>query len=390
MNPSNGGTTAAVAEITSRLARRGHPTRILAGAPAGSTDSELAHWDHLRAAGVRLDIEAASGVPLRSPTLTKLISDSLMPGDVVHFHGVWEGMLWDAAKAAGRSGVRYMVCPHGMLDRWSRHQSRLKKALAWYFVAGRFIRRAGAIHCLTEHDRAETQEVCHPAPVRIIPTGVDPAAFPLREARISSDRPLEILYLGRINRKKGLDVLLEALAGMRLPAQLKIAGPSDDLEFETRCRAIVNDRNLASRVQWLGSLFGEKKLDAFRSSDVFVLPSRQEGLSIAVLEALAAALPVLISQHCHFPEVGEHGAGIVVANEVEAVAAALDRFVGMDESARAKMGAAGRRLVEERYSWDSIVNQLESAYRELGYQSDSKRSGPIEPSLAAESADTSR
>jgi len=391
MHPSRGGTTAAVAEITSRLARRGNSTRVLAGAAAESIDSELADWDRLRAAGVCLDIHAASGVPLRSPALTKLISESIRRGDVVHFHGVWEGLLWDAAKAAEHAGVRYMVCPHGMLDRWSRHRSRLKKTLAWNLGARHFIRRAGAIHCLTEHDRAETREVCHPAPIRIIPTGVDPSAFPIREARTNSDLPLQILYLGRIHPKKGLDVLLEALAGMRLRAELKIAGPSDDSEFETRCRAIVSDRNLASRVQWVGSLQGDQKIAAFHSSDVFVLPSWQEGLSIAVLEAMACALPVIISEHCHFPEVGRHGAGTVVVNEAQAVTAALDRIAAMPESARSEMGIAGRRLVEQRYSWDSIVDQLESAYHELGYEDNSNRSESADASLALKSAaDTSR
>ncbi len=378
MNPSRGGTTTAVAEITSRLARRGHPTRILAGAAAGSIDSELAHWDRLRAAGVRLQIEAAAGIPLRSPALTNVMSESLKPGDVVHFHGVWEGLLWDGARVARRADVHYMVCPHGMLDRWCRARSRLKKALAWNFGGRRFIRHAGTIHCLTAHDRLETQEVCSPVPVRIIPTGVDPSAFPVRDARTSPGSPLQILYLGRIHPKKGLDILLEALAGMRLPAELNIAGPSDDSEFESRCRAIVTDRNLTSRVRWHGPLLGDKKIAALRSSDVFVLPSWQEGLSIAVLEAMASAIPVIVSEHCHFPEVGRHGAGIVVVNDTQAVTAALDRLAAMDAPTRAQMGIAGRRLVEKSYSWDSIVDELEIAYRDLGYQSGSKGAQPVE------------
>ncbi|HKD06937.1 MAG TPA: glycosyltransferase [Bryobacteraceae bacterium] len=391
LDPSRGGTTAAVAEISSRLAKRGHPTRILAGAAAGSIESDLAHWDRLRAAGVRLDIEAASGVPLRSPALTKRISDSVKSGDVVHFHGVWEGLLWDAARVAERAGVSYMVCPHGMLDRWCRARSRFKKAFAWNLGARHFVRRAGIVHCLTEHDRVETQEVCGPAPVRIIPTGVDPTAFPVREARSGPPRPLEILYLGRVHPKKGLDVLLEAFASMNHPAALKIAGPSDDAAFESRCRAIVSDRNLASRVRWLGPLLGERKLAAFRSSDVFVLPSWQEGLSIAVLEALACALPVVLSEQCHFPEVGHHRAGFVAPNEAQAVAASLDTLAAMDEASRREMGAAGRRLVETSYSWDSIVNQLEIAYSELGYQNSSSRGRSRDAVIAVKSApDASR
>ena len=394
MDPSRGGTTAAVAEIASRLASRGHPTRVLAGAVAAAIHSDLAQWDRLRTAGARLDIEAASGIPLRSPGLTKLISQSIKPGDVVHLHGVWEGLLWDAAKVAERAQVRYMVCPHGMLDRWSRTRSRLKKTLAWNLGARHFIRRAGAIHFayLTEHDRVETQEVCSPAPVRIIPTGVDPAAFAVRDARTPSGRPLEVLYLGRIHPKKGLDVLLNALAVMRAPAQLKIAGPSDDSAFENRCRAIVNDRGLTSRVQWLGPLLGDKKVAAFHASDVFILPSWQEGLrSIAVLEAMACALPVILSEHCHFPEVAHHAAGIIVDNQAQAVAEALNRLAAMDESARAAMGMAGRRLVEKSYSWDSIVDQLDMAYRDLGYEDGSNGAQSNEASLALKSAaDASR
>jgi glycosyltransferase involved in cell wall biosynthesis len=173
---------------------------------------------------------------------------------------------------------------------------------------------------------------------------------------------------------------------MRAPAQLKIAGPAEDAAFENRCRAIVNDRGLTSRVLWLGPLAGDEKIAAFHSSDVFILPSWQEGLSIAVLEAMACALPVVLSEHCHFPEVAHHSAGIIVDNQVQAVADALDRLAAMDEAARIAMGMAGRRLVEKSYSWDSVVDQLEIAYLNLGYEDGSKRGQSYQASLALKSA----
>jgi glycosyltransferase involved in cell wall biosynthesis len=106
----------------------------------------------------------------------------------------------------------------------------------------------------------------------------------------------------------------------------------------------------------------------------FCLPSRQEGFSLAILEALASRVPVVISEACHFPEVGEAGAGVVTSLTAEAVAAGLERVLGAPSAARA-MGEAGRRLVEERYTWAKVAGNFERLNNDILFDRVTPRRG---------------
>ena len=121
--------------------------------------------------------------------------------------------------------------------------------------------------------------------------------------------------------------------------------------------------NLDSAV-FTGMLTGTEKLAAISCADIFVLPSYSEGFSIAILEAMAARLPVVITDHCDFPEVAKHGAGIVVkADEVE-VAQALGELAANAEL-RFRMGERGRKLVTECYTWQAATFTIAHLYRSL-------------------------
>jgi glycosyltransferase involved in cell wall biosynthesis len=106
---------------------------------------------------------------------------------------------------------------------------------------------------------------------------------------------------------------------------------------------------------------GERKLDLLARADVFCLPSEAEGQSMAVLEALASATPVVLSPGCHFPQAADSGAGIVVSPQAEPLAAALSRLLA-DRDALERMGRRGRALVKAHYGWDAITDRMIEVY----------------------------
>jgi glycosyltransferase involved in cell wall biosynthesis len=106
---------------------------------------------------------------------------------------------------------------------------------------------------------------------------------------------------------------------------------------------------------------GRVKADLLQRADLFSLPSQGEGLSMAVLEAMANATPVVISPECHFGDAETAGAGVVVGRDAEAIAGALRRLAS-DRSRLGEMGAAGRRFVEREYSWDAVIDRLIEVY----------------------------
>ncbi|RRY20158.1 glycosyltransferase, partial [Brucella anthropi] len=142
-------------------------------------------------------------------------------------------------------------------------------------------------------------------------------------------------------------------------------GPDGGVEDEFRER--IRQYGLEARVHMTGGLYGSAKIAALKQSACFCLPSRQEGFSVAITEALACGVPVAITDACHFPEVAEAGAGVVCALDPMAVASALEQILEDPDRAK-RMGAAGARLVRANYTWPRIALQTIAAYQSFQLQ----------------------
>ena len=186
------------------------------------------------------------------------------------------------------------------------------------------------------------------------------AKFPL----LAGTKP--VLFLSRLNFKKGLDVLIPAFrkAHDADPAlRLVIAGPDDG--YEATARALVAQHKLESQTLWIGMLNGRDKLAAFVDCALFALPSWSENFGIAIVEAMACGAPVAISDRVNiWREIESAGAGLVSPPEIDAVAAHI-LLLANDPGRAKRMGEAGRKLAAERYDWAKIAERLENVYREV-------------------------
>ena len=308
--------------------------------------------------------------PIRRAAVRSALDEQLQSADIVHLHGIWAPIMAASAGAARRRRIPYLVAPHGMLDPWSLSQKRLKKLMALALGWRKILNRAAAIHCLNSDERDLLSPLKLKSPSVIIPNGifldeVVPSDMHFSDGRPGLEGPKYILFLSRLHFKKGLDILAEAftaIAGRLTNVNLVIAGPDGGArgEFEERIRAA----KLTARVHLVGPLLGSTKWSALRDSACFCLPSRQEGFSIAILEALASRTPVVISSACHFPEVAEVQAGEITPLSAADVAAALERVLTADESTRRRWGEAGRKLVEDRFTWRRAAQASISVYKD--------------------------
>ncbi len=282
--------------------------------------------------------------------------------EVFHLHGVWDGVLRACAEWAGGRGAAHVVRPAGMLDVWSMKQSRLKKRIALALGWRRMLDRSLFIHALNRDEAELMSPLRLRAPVEVIPNGIFleevgrlPPGGSFRAAHPELGAEPFVLFLSRLHFKKGLDVLADAFAAAlrRQPtARLVVAGPDEGAEQEFRAQ--VRRLGIAERVHLVGPLYGADKLAALVDASLFCLPSRQEGFSVAITEALACGAPVVISTECHFPEVAEEGAGRVVPLDAAAVAAAMAELLA-DPAAARGMGERGRAMVLSRYTWPEIA-----------------------------------
>lgn len=229
--------------------------------------------------------------------------------------------------------------------------------------------KAAFVHVLNPYEAAAIKSFNLPTPIEIIPNGIfeaevspppAPGAFRAKHPELGADP--YVLFLSRMHFKKGLDYLVEAFATLSAahPAlRLVIAGPDDG--YLATLKELIQRAGVASRVHLVGPLYGRDKLAAFVDATAFCLPSRQEGFSVAILEAMACGIPVVITQECRFPQVASAGAGFVVPLGAGPTAAALDRVLKLADPKT--MGAKGRGLVMSQFTWPRIADQSIDAYR---------------------------
>lgn len=289
--------------------------------------------------------------------------------DFAHLHSMWSPIPHGAARGLEAGGVPFTLCPHGMLDGWSMARSRWKKQLHLGLVSRRTMRRGAFIHALNEHEAGCVRAFNFGPPTEILNNGVFPAAFEHLPARGRfrarhpelGEGPL-IVFLSRLHVKKGLDHLagaFERFSPGHPEARLVVIGPDGGAraEFERRIAGAA----LEGRVQLTGPLYGPEKIEALVDAACFCLPSRQEGFSVAICEALACGTPVVISPDCHFPEVEAEGAGLVVPRDEEAIASAWRALLSEPERAT-EIGRKGRSLVFSRYTWPAVAERSVALY----------------------------
>ena len=192
----------------------------------------------------------------------------------------------------------------------------------------------------------------------VVPNGID-----LEPAWTGARLPRTLLVLGRINWKKGLDRLIEALP--QVPDAIVVIAGNDEENLTPKLRALAERIGVLDRIDFHGPVSGAGKDALLRTSTALVLPSHSENFGNVVLEAMAAGMPVIVT-----PEVGlandvlESGAGVVTTNAPEALAGAISDLLG-DSDLRTKMGRRGRNLVEERFTWDHVAAQMEEQYERI-------------------------
>ncbi len=308
--------------------------------------------------------------------LAAYLRQAMASFDIVHVHGLYRFPPTYAAYQARKQGVPYIIRPHGSLDPYlydksSRSVSLKRLYERWFDLPN--LHSASAIHYTAEEERERVAFLNLRAPSFVVPNGLDweqyrtlPPRGALRARWGLDDAPL-VLFLGRLHFKKGLDLLIPAFDEVRkkiAAAQLVIVGPEND-DYGEKVRGWVRERGLHNTVHFVGPLHGQDVAQAYVDADVFALPSYTENFGITVAEAMACALPVVISDQVNIhAEITQAGAGLVTHCDVDEVANALVDLL-CDTERRRNMGEAGRRLVQEKYTWPAIEEALTREYEAI-------------------------
>lgn len=368
------GSASSVAGLSTALLRNGVRSEIVTTTGRkGRTD--LLPTTHVSVHAFRTEFPARFWAAYSRP-LARFLDNAAAGFDVVHIHTLYHYPAFAASRVARKHGVPFVVSPRSGLNEHALRDKRFKKWGYRRLVLDRILQSADALHAVAQEEQAEIARLGYETPVFVSPNGIGrdqmdgftsihDSGFLAKHPRLIGKRV--ILFLGRIHSYKGLDRLARSFARIGSEfedAALLVAGPDKKDGTRRKVEEILRAAGVLDRVTFTGLVTGSDRIAAFSCADLFVLPSYSEGFSNAVIEALAAGLPVIISEQCNFPEAARAEAGFVVPAEDAAVAGAI-RALLSDADLRERMGRNGRRLILERYTWPAIAASMSEFYRTL-------------------------
>ena len=299
--------------------------------------------------------------------LTRWLWKHIHDYDVIHLHALFSYSSLAAAFLASRAGVPYIVRPLGTLNQWGmNNRRRWLKKWSYRLIESRILRAAAAIQYTCDQEREEAGKLKVPDRGIVIPNPVEfGGSSPAPRAIQQKHAPI-ILFLSRLDPKKGLDLLLPAFARLRKPypdAVLIIAGEGQS-SFVDGLKLQCRELGLQRSVIWTGFLQGDAKSAALSQADVFVLPSYSENFGVAVVEAMGAGLPVVVSDQVGIHrEVSKAGAGLVPECTVESLEAALLQVLG-NSSMLVSMSTRSAELART-FLPENVVRQLAEVYARI-------------------------
>jgi glycosyltransferase involved in cell wall biosynthesis len=359
-----GGVPAVVRQLSDRMARRGISVQV---AHATGDPGELKVMAEVFTyPPTALGRSWSWGYGLRSG-VARLAKSAGGDQSVMHIHGVWAAPQYFAARYAQAAGVPFVVTAHGMLEPWLWNQQgwkiHCKKRVYWFALGYPALSKATVIHAITPRERNHLKKLFPGTRIEVIPNAIDMDKI---GASPSGERCKSILFLSRIEPKKGVDVLLRAFAQARISKEwsVDIVGPVWSQAYLSRLESIVDEFGLTKRVRFHGPLFGEQKSKLIDSAWVMVAPSHSEVVGLVNLEAAARCLPTITTHQTGLHD-WESGGGILIDPSDNSLRKALAEACSWSEQEHRSRGEASRNLVQQRYSWQVVLPLWMQLYTSL-------------------------
>ncbi|MCA9200095.1 MAG: glycosyltransferase [Planctomycetales bacterium] len=314
--------------------------RVFTGIDEGSADVEWAE----------VNITATKKPPI----------NHIFQADIVHLHGIWNS--YSRALSAGSTSSEIVVSPHGMLDPWALKHKQNKKRISSLFYERRLFRNTRCFHALCESEFDAIKKVVPTGKsIAVIPNGVDKQSS-VRTIASRANEPY-ILYLGRLHGKKGVLELCDAwnqlAPGQRFRDwKLLIAGWG---EKRYRRKVLSAGRQIPN-LEILDPVFGDEKHELLRNASGLILPSKSEGLPMAILEAWSYGVPTIMTAECNLPIGFERNASIACVCEPASICDAITTLITTSIDDREQISKNARTLATHEFNWGIVRKRHQELY----------------------------
>jgi glycosyltransferase involved in cell wall biosynthesis len=308
-----------------------------------------------------------------APSLLKTLLLKLNTFDLVHLHSVFLWPTWAAARVARKGKTPYIISPRGMLVQHLIKRKSFLVKTAWIrLIEKNNIENAAAIHVTSQTEADELKRFRFRLPkVVYVPNGVDiphsgteDDISPLVKEVI--DKKPYLLFIGRINWKKGLDRLIPAIALIK-DVKLVIAG-NDEEGYQPGLENLATSSGVRNRIIFAGPAYGNDKAALLKNASIVVLPSYSENFGNSVFEAMAVGCPVIVTPEVGAAEiVAKTDAGLVLSGHPEVLSRGIQELLSNSQLMK-EMGARGRQAVRGEFTWDVLARQMENIYQDITNQ----------------------
>jgi glycosyltransferase involved in cell wall biosynthesis len=359
------GPTSVLKQIINRLTGRNHKIDVFSAYNYSEERKKLAN-----SLGVRYFSTSGERI-LKTPEILKYVPE-IKSYDIVHIHGIYDINHIIIANFLYKNKIPYIVSIHGNLMKSAVRHSRIKKTIAINLLIKKMLSRAAAIHVMAKEEYKDVKNIVGNQNYQLIYNGVNSSGYEKGYVIQESTEKITLLYIGRLDvRHKGIDLLLDAIerkAGIfRNKLHLYLVGPFDTQnDKEVIIKKIEKSDCLKEIVSIEGPKYGEDKNEYFGKSDLFIHTSRYEGMPIAVLEAMDAGIPCIVTPGTNMATIIDKcDGGFVIDGTADDIASSLEKITNINKEIFLIKGKSAKEWSKKNLNWDTIAIQYEKMYQEL-------------------------
>ncbi|MDA9915844.1 glycosyltransferase [Luminiphilus sp.] len=294
--------------------------------------------------------------------------------NLLHYHNIWNFVPVAAHRAGKNIRCPIVLSPRGTLFPWNLRKGAFKKSMYLKLFGGMMLERCSAIHATSTSEVDAVKKLSKTAPVALIANGVDIDEFSDLSAKAVHKLHLgldvkkqHILYVGRIEEKKGLANLITVFAELvesGVACELVVAGPAYSKSYTDHCYSLAQELGVNHLVKWLGMVEGRGRSDVYGAADLFVLPTHSENFGMSIAEALSASLPVITTTGTPWRVIRDKGAGYIIDPDLVQLSQAMNHFFELGPGSVLEMSKAAREI-SEMYGWRKPAEQMSHLYNWL-------------------------
>lgn len=283
-----------------------------------------------------------------SKDLKRFLNEHIKEIDLFHLHGAWMHPQFISSKVASKNDVPYIMTLHGMLEPWYLKQKQLKKKLYLELILAKILANSNIIHAITPFEKDNLYKLTNHKNIIEIPNLIHYSKIPNFEYNPSEEY---FLFLSRLHPGKGMDILIESMLNISdKKIMLKIVGTENDYSQSLKKKII--SLGLENRIEFLGSVFGDKKFELFANAKAFVAPSYSEAIGMVNLEAAICKTPVITTFNTGIKPTWNDNGGIMIQPTVTDLTIAMNEALSWGKLERNERGKNLHEFVIKNYSWE--------------------------------------